>query len=156
MKITSSVFLNNTVLPIKFTCDGERVSPALAFSDVPAEAKSLALIMSDPDAPSGDFVHWVIFNLPPDTINIAENQTPGGIVGKNSGNQNNYFPPCPPPAIAAAQALRAGPSGQHHYQFKVYALDLILNLDDNATKKDVEEAMKNHILAQAKLIGLYR
>jgi Raf kinase inhibitor-like YbhB/YbcL family protein len=143
MQISSTAFQNNAAIPTKYTCDGERISPPLAFSDIPAETKSLALILDDPDAPSGEFVHWVVFNLPPETTTIAEDQTPAGIVGKNSGNQNNYFPPCPP-------------SGQHHYKFSVYALDLMLNLDAKADKKNVLAAMQNHILAQGELIGLYR
>ncbi len=160
MNISSSAFQNNTAIPTKFTCDGERINPALEFSDVPTETKSLALIMDDPDAPMGEFVHWVVFNLPTDTINIAadvnqgqtparQSQAPGvaggpaSTIGKNSGNQNNYFPPCPP-------------SGRHRYIFRLFALDTMLSLGANASKKDVVDAMKNHILAEAELIGLYR
>lgn len=142
MQITSSAFQNNAVIPTKYTCDGERVSPALAFSDIPAEAKSLALIMDDPDAPSGEFVHWVVFNLPPDTDSLAE-------------GQKNYIPPCPP-RVDERQRVEAGPpSGRHHYIFKIYALDTMLELDANATKRDVLAAVKNHILAQGELFGLY-
>lgn len=143
MIITSSAFKNNEILPEKFTCDGERINPILEFSDIPTSTKSLVLILDDPDAVSGEFVHWLVFNLPPDTTTINEGQTTNGIVGTNSGNQNNYFPPCPP-------------SGRHRYIFRLIALDIILGLDATATKKDVENATKDHILAQAELIGLYR
>jgi len=142
MQIISPAFENNAILPIKYTCDGEKISPALEFTDVPHGARSLALIMDDPDAPSGDFVHWVIFNLPPDTIKIAEGQTPNGIIGINSININHYAPPCPP-------------SGQHRYQFKLYALDILLNLGSTATKQEVLQAAGGHILAEAQLVGLY-
>lgn len=143
MKISSATFENNDLIPEKYTCDGERVSPSLTFSDIPTSAKSLVLIMDDPDAPSGEFVHWVVFNIPANTTQIGEAQTPNGTVGQNSGGQNNYFPPCPP-------------AGQHHYIFRLYALDLILNLDKLATKKSVLAAAQGHILAETQLIGLYR
>jgi len=143
VRVSSNAFQNNELIPIKYTCDGKRISPNLHFSDIPEHTQSLVLIMDDPDAPSGNFVHWVVFNLPPETSDFTDSQIPDGIVGKNSLNQNNYCPPCPP-------------SGQHHYFFKLYALDAMINLDQNATRQDVTHTMQKHVVAQAELIGLYR
>ena len=145
MKITSPAFENNAGLPAKYTCDGENINPPLAVSGVPAEAKSLTLILDDPDAPvAGGFVHWVVFNLDPTTKNIEENSLPAsGIGGMNSTGKTGYVSPCPP-------------SGTHRYFFKLYALDSSLGLDSSAKREDVEKAMQGHILAQAELIGLYK
>lgn len=145
MKITSSAFENNAGIPAKYTCDGESVNPPLEFSDVPAEAKNLALIMDDPDAPvPGGFVHWVVFNIDPTTEEIAENSAPANAVqGQGSTGEEKYVSPCPP-------------SGTHRYFFKLYALNVMLNLDSSTKREDVELAMKGHILGQAELIGLYQ
>jgi len=142
MQLTS-VFSNNQALPGKFTCDGENVNPELNISGVPKEAKSLSLIVDDPDAPSGDFVHWVIWNIGAETAQIKENSLPAGAVaGKNDFGKNEYGGPCPP-------------SGTHRYQFKVYALDTKLDLTANAGKQELLAAMNGHILSQAMLVGNY-
>lgn len=145
MKITSSAFQNNESIPSKYTCDGENVSPPLEISDVPAEAKSLALIVDDPDAPlAGGFVHWVVFNIDPTTKEIRENSVPQGATeGMNSAGRTGYTSPCPP-------------SGTHRYFFKLYALDAELALDNSAKREDVEKAMEGKILDQATLVGLYQ
>jgi Raf kinase inhibitor-like YbhB/YbcL family protein len=145
MKISSPAFENGASIPQKYACDGESASPPLEFSGVPEEAKSLALIMDDPDAPvSGGFVHWVVFDMDPAISGIAENAKPAsGTEGTGSSGRPGYTSPCPP-------------SGAHHYHFKLYALDINLGLDSSAAREDVEKAMEGHILDQAELIGLYQ
>lgn len=147
MKITSSAFEHNQAIPSKYTCDGENINPPLEFSDIPDNAKSLALIMDDPDVPKnlkpdGMFDHWVVFNIPPEITSIDEDSPPVGVGGENTKGDNAYTGPCPP-------------DREHRYFFKLYALDNILDLGPDATKKDLEEAMKDHILESAELIGLY-
>lgn len=141
MKISSPEFGHNQFIPQKFTCEGEDVNPTLIIEDIPKEAKSLALIMDDPDAPIGTWVHWVVFDIPL-TKRIEENSIPGK-QGINNAGHKNYHGPCPP-------------SGTHRYFFKVYALDTILNLKEGISKGALEKAMQGHILANAELIGLYR
>ncbi|MEK6939148.1 MAG: YbhB/YbcL family Raf kinase inhibitor-like protein [Nanoarchaeota archaeon] len=150
MKLTSPAFVEGGKIPSKYTCDGQNVNPPLVFSDVPAKAKSLVLIMDDPDIP--DFVkqkfsiqvwdHWVVFNIPPETKEVAEGKDPQGRLGKNTGGKNAYGGPCPP-------------DREHRYFFKLYALDTELDLPEGASKAEVEKAMKNHVLAEAKLMGRY-
>lgn len=143
MKITSSVFQHNQNILSKFTCDGENVSPPLAFFDVPVSAKSLVLIVDDPDATIGTFTHWVVYNINPQAMEVLENSIPeGGIETKTDFGTSGYGGPCPM-------------SGKHRYFFKLYALDTLLALSKNANKKMVEDAMKNHIIETAELIGLY-
>ncbi|HYV33271.1 MAG TPA: YbhB/YbcL family Raf kinase inhibitor-like protein [Candidatus Limnocylindria bacterium] len=147
MQITSPAFLDNQSIPEQYTCDGQSLSIPLNFSNVPAEAKSLSLVMDDPDVPtallpSGLFVHWVVFNMPATTTELAENQTPPGIQGNNGAGKAAYTAPCPP-------------DKQHRYFFKLYALDAMLNLPGGATKDQLEQTMEGHIIAQAQLIGLY-
>jgi len=139
MKITSPAFGQNEKIPEKFTCDGQNASPELGIDEIPNGTKTLVLLVEDPDAPS-TFNHWVVFNISP-ARTIAENTVPG-IEGVNSAKRHSYVGPCPP-------------SGTHRYIFKVYALDTELNLSSNATKQDVEKAMKGHVLAQGQLVGLY-
>lgn len=144
MKLTSPAFINNGELPAKYTCDGQGINPPLAISDVPAKAQSLALISDDPDAPSGTFVHWIIWNIDPQTTQIAENSVPSGSsLGKTSAGRTGFVPPCPP-------------SGTHRYYFKIYALDTKLNLTPNAGKDNLEKAMQGHVLDSAEIIGLYK
>ncbi|MBI2653981.1 YbhB/YbcL family Raf kinase inhibitor-like protein [Candidatus Woesearchaeota archaeon] len=143
MKITSSAFVNNGVMPSEFTCDGEDLSPLLSISDVPSNAKSLVLIMDDPDAPVGTWDHWIVFNMPASTKEIPKGTEPDGIAGRNSWGRTGYGGPCPP-------------SGTHRYFFKLYALDTELNLPEGTTKKEIERAMQGYIIAQAQLIGLYK
>lgn len=144
MKITSTEFTHNQNLPAKYSCDGNDVNPPLTISDTPEGTKSLVLIHDDPDAPVGTWVHWLLWNISPDTTEIAENSTPSGAVtGKNSWNETKYGGACPP-------------SGTHRYFFKIYALDTTLNLSPNSKSADIEAAMKGHVLDKAELIGLYR
>jgi hypothetical protein len=144
LKITSPAFVTNGFIPARFTCDGNDINPPLEISHVPAEAKSLALIVDDPDAPVGMWVHWVVWNIDPTTLEIAEDNVPRtASQGKNDWKRNTYGGPCPP-------------SGVHRYFFKLYALDTRLNLGTGAAKTDLEKAMHGHILAKAELIGLYK
>lgn len=142
MRIISPAFENNAKIPAKYTCDGENINPPLTFLGVSANAKSLTLIMDDPDAPMGTFVHWVLFNLDPKTNGIKENSIPQGVVlGKTSTGRTDYVGACPP-------------TGTHRYFFRLYALDTILDLN-NPDKTMLEEKMQGHILEHAELIGLY-
>ncbi|MEW5805539.1 MAG: YbhB/YbcL family Raf kinase inhibitor-like protein [Patescibacteria group bacterium] len=130
------------ILP-EYTCDGENINPPLGIKNVSPEAKSLVLIVDDPDAPMGTWVHWVIFNLNPLIDFIEPGKEPGGIVGLNSWGEAKYGGPCPP-------------SGEHRYFFKLYALDKELDLGHGATKKDVVRTMEGHVLQSAELIGRYK
>ena len=143
MKISSPVFLDNQKIPNKFSCDGENVNPPLAFSEIPQNSKSLVLIVDDPDAPNGDFTHWVVINIDPTVREIPQNSVPkGGMEGITSRGVAGWVSPCPP-------------SGVHRYVFKLCALDSILNLSSNADKNAVEQAMEGHVIEKAEIIGLY-
>lgn len=142
LKLTSPAFENNGRIPAKYTCDGDDVNPPLNIEGIPADAKSLVLIVDDPDAPMGTWDHWIAWNIQI-VSKIDENSIPKGAVqGLNDFKKHDYGGPCPP-------------SGTHRYMFKLYALDTVLDLDENSKKEDVEKAMKGHILAQTKLVGLY-
>jgi Raf kinase inhibitor-like YbhB/YbcL family protein len=141
MRITSPEFKHNESIPRKFTCQGEDVSPALVIEGIPEGAKSLALIVDDPDAPMGMWVHWVVYDIPV-TARVEEKGIPGK-QGMNDFGRLDYGGPCPP-------------SGTHRYFFKIYALDGLLNLEEGINKKQLEGAMQGHILDQAELIGLYK
>jgi len=141
MKLTSSEFKNNGHIPSKFTCEGEDVSPALLIEDIPSDAKSLALIVDDPDAPMGTWVHWVVYGM--DIISKIEEGSIPGKQGINDFGRKDYGGPCPP-------------SGTHRYFFKIYALDAMLGLDEGISKKQLEKAMEGHILDKAELVGLYK
>jgi Raf kinase inhibitor-like YbhB/YbcL family protein len=144
LTITSPAFKHNQLIPTKHTCDGADVNPPLVIENVPPEAKSLALIMDDPDAPAGTWVHWLIWNIDPRTREIRENSVPSGAMqGVNDFRKRDYGGPCPP-------------SGTHRYFFKLYALHATLTLGQNTTKAALERAMKGHIVAQGELIGLYK
>lgn len=143
MKIASPAFEHNQPIPGKYTCDGENVNPPLSFLEVPENAKSLALIVDDPDASTKTWVHWVVFNIDPTISEVPENTvSKAGTEGFTDFGKTGYGGPCPP-------------SGTHRYFFKLYALDLILNLPQNSNKKAVEEVMQGHILDSAELVGLY-
>lgn len=145
MKLVSPVFKNQTSIPSRYTCDGENISPPLEWSEIPVETKSLVLIMNDPDAPRGTWDHWVVFNLPANITFLAEGvkQFPVGTkVGKNSWGKTEYGGPCPP-------------DRQHRYFFKLYALDVFLELSNGATKNQIQEAMKGHVIEQVELVGFY-
>jgi Raf kinase inhibitor-like YbhB/YbcL family protein len=145
MRITSTAFDANAKIPQKYSCDGEDAAPALAFGDMPAGARSLALIVDDPDAPRGDWVHWVVYDLPPSTTLIPEGgKLPAGAkVGVNDFGKKSYGGPCPPPGKP------------HRYFFKLYALDAAPDLPAGATKAALLEAIDGHVLAEAQLIGTY-
>ena len=143
MIIASDAFKNNEFIPGKYTCDGTDVNPPLRFAEIPEGTLTLALIVDDPDAPSGDWVHWLVWNMPADTKIIAEDSVPTGAdQGVTDFDANNYGGPCPH-------------SGTHHYQFKLYALNAKLNLPINAKKTDLLAAMQGHVIAEAKLTGMY-
>ncbi len=145
LQLTSDAFTNGQSIPVKYSCRGNNISPALAWNEPPADTKSFALIVDDPDAPGGTWVHWVLFNIPADTRSLPENLPAGGntlSVGKNSSGNTQYDGPCPP-------------SGTHRYFFKLYALDSTLSLAPGATQAQVLQAMQGHILAQAELMGTF-
>ena len=144
MKISSSAFQDGSVIPSKYTCDGEDINPPLEIKDIPEGTKSLVLIVDDPDAPMGTFLHWLVFNINPDVSLIEENSLPEGAVqGRNDFGKENYGGSCPP-------------SGEHRYFFKIYALDSKLELAAGSNLKEVEEAIRGHILDEAQLVGLYQ
>jgi Raf kinase inhibitor-like YbhB/YbcL family protein len=141
LTISSTAFEHDGYIPIKYTCEGKNINPPVTISGIPKDAISLALIIEDPDAPGGIFDHWVVWNIRPTEI-IEENSLPG-ITAKNSRGEYRYTGPCPP-------------SGTHRYFFKIYALDTMLDLDDDADKKMVEQSLHDHVLAYGELMGLYK
>ena len=150
LRITSAVFANGGAIPKKYTCEGDDLSPPLAISGAPAATKSLVIIVDDPDAPDPaapkmTYVHWVLFDLPPDTREISEGMSAlpaGSKSGLNDFKRTRYGGPCPP-------------IGRHRYFFKLYALDTELKLA-KPTKADVEAAMRGHVLAEAQIVGTYQ
>ncbi len=142
MKI-KSVFENNSKIPSKYTGDGNNISPPLEISEIPENAKTLALILDDPDAPSGDWVHWIVWNIQVkgNSVKINEDSSPG-TEGTTSFGSPGYGGPCPP-------------RGTHRYSLRIYALDTILNIREGASKPELEKAMQGHVLTKAELIGLY-
>lgn len=148
LKVTSPAFEHNGMIPPKYTADGEDVSPPLAWSGVPEGTQSLALICDDPDAPMGTWVHWLMWNIPPEMTGMDENNPPdaqllnGALQWTTDIGQTGYGGPAPP-------------SGTHRYFFKVYALDTMLNLPAGATKLELEKVMTGHILAKSELVGKY-
>jgi hypothetical protein len=158
MILTSPVFENGATIPKKYTCDGGGINPELQVQNVPDEAKSLALIMHDPDAPSrilpdktsegapmpGGFTHWVVWNIDPKTTVIkTESVPPGSIEGTNSAGTVNYVGPCPP-------------KGTHRYIFYLYALDAVLDLPTGVPAESVKKEIEKHLLAEAELMGIYK
>jgi len=144
MEITSPAFGQNQDIPPKYTCDGENINPPLAFAGVPADAKSLVLVVDDPDAPGRTWAHWIVYNIDPASAGIAENSVPAGArQGITDFGIQGYGGPCPP-------------SGKHRYFFKLYALDSAIDVPISAAKKDLEKAMEGRILVQSDLIGLYQ
>lgn len=141
MEVSSPSFQNGDTIPVVYTCEGKSINPEIDIADYPRNAKSLALVIEDPDATKGTFDHWVIWNIEPGT-KITENSAPG-IEGKNGSGGVGYTGPCPP----------AG-TGIHHYHFKVYALDEKLTLEKGAGKQQLKEAMQGHILAKTEIVGL--
>lgn len=149
MELTSTAFSDGKPIPAIHTCEGKDISPPLTWSGVPPGTASLALIVDDPDAPVGTWVHWVLFNLPPSARELPGNVPPtqhppqGGVQGINDFRKLGYGGPCPPPGKP------------HRYFFKLYALDRMLELRPGVTKPQVEKEMKQHILATGQLIGIY-
>ncbi len=147
MEISSSAFEDGGKIPSIYTCDGKNINPPLEIKGVPTEARSLVLIMDDPDVPAfvrkdQMWVHWIIYDIPPETRVLKENSMPPGIQGTGTGGNQQYEGPCPP-------------DREHRYFFKLYALKSLLKLKPGATKGQVEEAMKGHILKKAELMGRY-
>ena len=149
-QISTTAFSEGGMIPKKFTCDGPDVSPQLSWKDAPIGTQSFAVVMDDPDAPVGTWVHWVLYNLPasakelPEGVEKQEQLAGGGALqGRNDFRRIGYGGPCPPPGKP------------HRYYFKLYALDTKLDLKAGATKADLESAMKGHILGQTQLVGRY-
>lgn len=148
INITSPAFADGEAIPVDYSCDGSNINPTLSWEEPPAGTKSFALIMDDPDASSTPWVHWVIFNIPATARGLdiglpTDAELPdGSIQGRSSAYSTGYHGPCPP-------------SGVHHYAFKLYALDTMLDLDETANKTALLEAMDGHILANGELIGTY-
>jgi len=145
MEISSSAFNDGDLIPAIYTCDGKNISPPLTWKDAPATTKSFALICDDPDASKGTWTHWVLYNIPTATSTLEENvqRLPSGTqVGFNSWPQDKYNGPCPP-------------SGTHRYFFKLYALDVMLDLSGKVTTEILQKNIKGHILANAVLMGKY-
>lgn len=150
LTVSSSAFQEGDKIPAKYTCEGQDVSPPLAWSEPPAGTRSLALIVDDPDAPGGVFTHWLLFNIPPDSRELPEavptqaELASGALQGKTDFGRTGYGGPCPPPGRP------------HRYQFTLYALDQPLDLEGGASKKQLLSAMQGHILAQGQLTGTYQ
>ncbi len=150
LTLTSPQFEKNALIPSLYTCDGENTSPALSIAGVPGAAKSLALIVEDPDIPQSvkdslhvDVIdHWVVFNMPPSAVDIPDGATPPGITGNNTHGVASYMGPCPP-------------DREHRYFFKLYALDQMLNLQAGATRAEVAKAMEGHLIESTELVGRY-
>ena len=149
LDVRSSAFEEGGAMPARYTCEGLDISPPLTWSSVPNGTRSFALIVDDRDAPGGAFVHWVIYNLPPDKQRLSRdvpNQRTlpsGALQGKNGAGSIGYTGPCPP-------------NGTHRYFFKVYALDTELDLGAGATKEEVVSAMEGYVLARGRLLGTYQ
>lgn len=144
IKISSPTFQHNENIPAKYTCQGENINPPLEIEGVPSNSKSLVLIIDDPDAPSGNWDHWIVWNINPLTKKIPENSVPQEATqGINDFRRVEYGGPCPP-------------SGTHRYFFKIFAIDTIFNLPSSARKTDVLKAMQGHVLDKFELVGLYR
>lgn len=147
--ITSPAFEDGGMIPQQYTCYGDNISPPLSWGSVPEGTKSIALIVDDPDAPRGTFVHWVLYDLPADVQDLPEDlprdkEFPvGGKQGINSTNELGYYGPCPP-------------SGTHRYFFKIYALDTMTNLPAGETKDRLLDAMEGHVLAKGQMMGRYK
>lgn len=141
--VTSPAFGDGAAIPVRHTCDGDDVSPALRWDGVPRGSRSLAMIVDDPDAPRGTFTHWVVYDLPESLRDIAEGEAPG-TPGRNSFGRIGYSGPCPPPG-----------HGPHRYRFTLYALDLPAIALESGTREELEARMETHVLGTARLTGVY-
>ncbi|HVQ01841.1 MAG TPA: YbhB/YbcL family Raf kinase inhibitor-like protein [Candidatus Thermoplasmatota archaeon] len=142
MKLTSSAFVHGATIPKEYSCDGGNNPPVLKIADVPKMAKSLVLIMEDPDASKGTFVHWLVWNIAPESPVLSKKELTKYFQGKNSAEKIGYLGPCPP-------------HGTHRYVFKLYALDTALTLQPGAMKQHLVAAMAGHVVEQAELLGTY-
>ena len=143
MEIISPVFRNGGAIPPPYTCAGQNINPPLNFLAVPAKAQSLVLIMHDPDAPGGDYLHWLVWDIPPLAEYVAVNSLPvGAVQGQSGSGKASYMGPCPP-------------SGTHRYIFDLYALDTTLDLPSGSTLEQVSKAMAGHVIEQATLVGSF-
>jgi Raf kinase inhibitor-like YbhB/YbcL family protein len=143
MKISTTAFSERRPIPARFTADGKNVNPPLVISDVPREAKSLVLIIDDPDAPMGTWSHWLVWNIKPATTVIKEDSVPAGaVIGNNDAGTAKYVGPSPP-------------RGTHRYYFRLYALDKKLDLPAGSVRPELEDAMREHVLARSELLGRY-
>ncbi len=142
-QLTSAAFKNNADIPKKYTCDGGDVNPPLVFKNVPLKAKSLAVTVTDPDAPEGTWAHWIIYNIPPNTGKIIENTNPA-TEGLSDFGKYTYGCPCPPD------------DKLHHYVFRVYALNAVLNINEGPSISEVEKAIRGHIITKTELTGTYQ
>lgn len=144
MKISSTAFKENELIAKKYTCDGEGISPPITIENIPRDTKSLALIVRDPDAPSGDFVHWLVWNIPPDTEEFKEGKIPKGETreGVNDADEIGWIPPCPP-------------EGKHRYEFNLYALDSNIDLPVMSNKIDLLSKIQGSLIEEAQIVGVY-
>jgi len=148
IQLMSSAFSNGGAIPERYTCDGDNISPPLSWNQLPQGLKSLALLVDDPDAPIGDWVHWILYNIPPDAKDLPEGflikESPwkGTATGRNDSGKSDWSGPCPP-------------NGTHRYFFKLYALDTLLDVREGMTKKELLRAMEGHIVGKGELIGRY-
>jgi Raf kinase inhibitor-like YbhB/YbcL family protein len=143
--LTSPEFTNGSMIPTRFSCDGDNISPELKWIHPPEGTQSFALIVDDPDAPDGTFTHWIMFDIPGEAVLIPENVPKMGKGGRNDFQHTGYGGPCPP-----------AKHGVHRYNFHLHALDVpSLDLEEGATRKEVEQAMQDHILATAELMGRF-
>lgn len=148
--LTSSAFAAGAAIPTRYSCDGAGVSPPLAWSGAPTRTAAYALVVHDPDAPRGDFTHWLLVDLPasatalPEGVPTTERPPTGGVQGRNDAGRLGYTPPCPPAGSA------------HHYHFTLYALDHALGLAPGATRQQVTDALRGHVLAEGQLVGTYK
>lgn len=143
MKISTRTFSGTRPIPARFTADGKNVNPPLSISGVPSSARSLALIVDDPDAPSGTWTHWLLWNISPKTASIGEDSVPdGAVAGANDFGQTKYLGPSPP-------------SGTHRYYFRLFALDHALNLPAGSSRIAVQDALRDHVLAKCEMVGRY-
>jgi hypothetical protein len=149
MTISSKSFQHEGLIPARYTCTGSNISPDISWSGIPRGTRSFALICNDPDAPSGNWIHWVLFNIPVSVNRLLENFQPGGSVsgsiknGRNDAGLLGYYGPCPP-------------SGIHRYYFRVYALDVVLKAEEGLSAAELEKSMEGHILGKGELMGKYQ
>lgn len=144
LTLTSAAFNSGQMIPKRYTCDGENINPPLSVSGIPEGTQSLSLIVDDPDAPTGTWVHWLVWNIPPQFSDIPEDSSPpSALQGTNDFGKEQWGGPCPPPGL------------EHRYAFKLFALDALLELQRGANKPLLEKAMEGHILNQTELIGIY-